>query len=574
MGKTFNDRSVFCCGFAVICIYLSPLLIFGENSLVEIHDSLDLFHPILKILAEDGWMFASNNSYVPNLLNGVPRSTLGSDFNVELWLFHLLGPYYGLAFNKIFIHLIAFVGMHRLLKNHFMAGSHPLIVVGVATSFGLLPFYPDLGCTISGQPLVLDAFLTIRKNKSKWTDWAFICLMPLYASFAHAFIFLLTFLGVIWLFDIIIKKENQLEFLFAISLMTLLFIAVEYRVLYAMFFDKEFVSVRTDFQPTTLITSFLLSVHKTLTSGINYFSLGFYYARGLQTFFILPAVIIGIYLVIDRKLKDKSLIYLIILMAVMCMSHAAIKTFWSWEGLQSTIDQFSILRTFRFHRFSFLYPLLWYIIFGLSLKLILDQSQRGLKICSMLLMLQMGYAFYHHDEIQQRNNKPTYKEFYAKKQFSAIEDFIGESQDSYKVVSIGIHPSIALYNGFYTLDGYSFNYPLKYKFAFRKLIEKELEKNATSKAYFDKYGGRCYVFAGELGFSDWIYRKERNVSINNLELNMEAFKELGGDYIFSAVKIKNHEENQLEFLKVFESEESAWRIFLYQPFQGKPDHKI
>ena len=53
--------------------------------------------------------------------------------------------------------------------------------------------------------------------------------------------------------------------------------------------------------------------------------------------------------------------------------------------------------------------------------------------------------------------------------------------------------------------------------------------------------------------------------INNLEFNTAAFKALGGNYIFSAVKINNFKQNKLELLKVFENEASAWKIFLYRP---------
>ena len=273
--------------------------------------------------------------------------------------------------------------------------------------------------------------------------------------------------------------------------------------------------------------------------GITLFSSSFYYAQSLQIFFILPATIIGIFILFDRNVKDKKLVYLVLATAFLSYSHAFIKIFWNWEGLQPFIEQFTILRTFRFYRFYTFYPLLWYLIFALSLKLIVTHSRKGTQILSFLLALQMGYAFFHHDEIQLRHNKPTYRTFYAKKQFAAIENFIGKNKADYKVVSIGIHPSIALYNGFHTLDGYMTNYPLKHKHAFRKIIAKELEKNSKLKAYYDKFGGRCYVFVNELIHGDWIYGKDRNTAVNNLELNMSAFQELGGKYIFSAVKINN-----------------------------------
>ena len=35
--------------------------------------------------------------------------------------------------------------------------------------------------------------------------------------------------------------------------------------------------------------------------------------------------------------------------------------------------------------------------------------------------------------------------------------------------------------------------------------------------------------------------------------------------MFSSVKIINDRKNQLELIKVFEDEVSAWKIFLYRP---------
>jgi hypothetical protein len=210
------------------------------------------------------------------------------------------------------------------------------------------------------------------------------------------------------------------------------------------------------------------------------------------------------------------------------------------------------------------------LVFAFSLKLIVTHSRKGTQILCVLLALQAGYAFYHHDEIQLRNNKPTYQSFYAKKQFSDIENFIGKDKADYKVVSIGIHPSISLYNGFHTLDGYMINYPVEHKHAFRKIIANELGKNPKLKAYYDQFGGRCYVFVDELVHGDWLYGKGRNTVINNLELNTLAFKDLGGQYIFSSVEINNYKENQLELLKVFEDKDSFWKIFLYRPANMTP----
>jgi hypothetical protein len=45
---------------------------------------------------------------------------------------------------------------------------------------------------------------------------------------------------------------------------------------------------------------------------------------------------------------------------------------------------------------------------------------------------------------------------------------------------------------------------------------------------------------------------------------MEPFKKMGGSYIFSAVPIENALDNQLILERTFQSELSAWKIYLYK----------
>jgi len=146
---------------------------------------------------------------------------------------------------------------------------------------------------------------------------------------------------------------------------------------------------------------------------------------------------------------------------------------------------------------------------------------------------------------------------------SEIKNHIGLPQEEYRVASIGIHPAIAQYNGFFTLDTYNNFYPLSYKYEFRKIIEKELEKNKKIRTYFDEWGGRCYIFTNELG-KHYMFKKNSKKSLKNLELNILQFKNMGGRYIFSAVPIDNAAENGLTLEEVFHSDKSAWKIHLYR----------
>ncbi len=128
-----------------------------------------------------------------------------------------------------------------------------------------------------------------------------------------------------------------------------------------------------------------------------------------------------------------------------------------------------------------------------------------------------------------------------------------------------MHPSVAQYNGFYTLDSYQNNYRLEYKHEFRNIIASELDKNEELRIYFDYWGSRCNVFSSELRKTyDLMCAKEYNAYVNNLSIDTEALRKMGGEYILSAVIIGNYKELNLKFLKKFSDKNSMWDIYLYK----------
>lgn len=181
----------------------------------------------------------------------------------------------------------------------------------------------------------------------------------------------------------------------------------------------------------------------------------------------------------------------------------------------------------------------------------------GVAVMQILLLgLYNDEMIYHH--------KPTVKQFYAEDLFAQIKQYISLPQEQYRVASIGIHPAIAQYNGFYTLDTYNNFYPLSYKHQFRKIMTKELAKNKSIRNYFDHWGGRCYIFTAQLGKRGQMVQKNSKLHLKHLELNTDVFKEMGGRYIFSAVPIDNAFENHLALDKEFVSKTSVWKIYLYK----------
>ncbi|MEO1163639.1 MAG: DUF6044 family protein, partial [Chloroflexota bacterium] len=212
-------------------------------------------------------------------------------------------------------------------------------------------------------------------------------------------------------------------------------------------------------------------------------------------------------------------------------------------------------------RFHVLHPMLWSIMFALSLVWMVRYIRAPQSYIAIFISLQLIYVGFNH-ELVQNLNQPSYEAFFAEEQFAQISDFIDQPLDSYYVVTIGFHPSVALYNGFYTLNAYVSNYPLAYKNQFREIISGELDKNPELQSYFDNWGSRAYIFVDELGNDSTLYRGN-GIRIEDLDLNLDVLHEMGGRYILSAVEINTETNPEYQLLEYFQHPDSAWEIYLY-----------
>jgi hypothetical protein len=237
-----------------------------------------------------------------------------------------------------------------------------------------------------------------------------------------------------------------------------------------------------------------------------------------------------------------------------------------WEGLGWLKSHFKIFNAFNSSRFIWLEPFVWYVVFAFSLDTIMKGPKFGKKVVLFLLIAQIAFLFTKSDFVQEKTLfNITYKQFYSEKLFADIKNYIGKDVSTYRVVSIGLHPAIAQYNGFYTVDAYINDYPLEYKHKFRRIIEKELRKGGPGVRLlrFDSWGNLCYTYVDEVGYNYTINKNSR-LKIRHLDLNTKALKDLGGKYIFSTAEILNYKQNNLEFLKSFDDKDSAWKIYLYK----------
>jgi hypothetical protein len=548
-----KERKLIILSLIVISLFLSPYFILGDDAHIRVHDNLDSNVAWYKVLAESGQLTGSLDSRIPQIINGLPRNALGTEYSLIVWLYALFPTMVAYGISQGITRFIAFLGMYLVLKDHFIKGEDKsLIRVGTALAFSLTPFWPSGMLSTLGMPLALWAFLHIRKGRVCWSHYLALTLLPFYSSIVLGFFFFLSAMGIIWVHDVIRSKGWNWRFFIAIAFMTAMFLITDYRLVYSFLFDGE-PNSRDEYFHARL--SFWHSVRLTFKN----FFLGHTHVMTVHTLVILPVIVAAMILIWKHKKwkKESTFVVLFILNFVLSAWYA----FWFYKGWLPLTERFHFLDTFNFARFHFLRPLILYILFAIGLKILWNEKVLQ-KTVPWLTAAQIILLLFSNEEIVHRK-KPSVGEFYAVEQFEAIKNHIEKPQHQYRVASIGLHPAIAQYNGFYTLDTYNNFYPLSYKEQFRKIIENELEKNKRIRIYFDEWGGRCYLFTDELG-KHYMFKKTTKRRIQNIDVNIEQFKEMGGEFIFSSVPIDNASENNLKLDKVFDSKESAWKIYLYE----------
>lgn len=536
----------------ILFLYTLPWIIFGENSYVLIHDNLDDHEALYKTLIESGKIFSYSSDKISSFMDA-PRGSFTSEFNFILWLYYFFNPYTASVINQFLIRIIAFIGMYLLLDRYVLPNEERYSFF-IALLYSILPFYPSAGLSDPGLPLITYVFLNIRNNLDTKKDWIILILLPFYSSFVLCMMFYIVFVGIVWLYDIYNKIVTK-KFTIALFLFGIIYLIVNYRLLEVFIFHSTFVSHRVEFKPEyyNFITALKVSF-------IN-FILGQYHAPSLHIVF-LPFVGIVFLWNLFSKSKDKLLIGLFLLNILISLWFG----FWKYNGWESIREHISILHQLNLERFNWLSPLLWYILFALSIKYIIIYYKEKyiMYMINIIIVLSILLSFYKSDFVSEyKNHNISYKQFFAKDLFNKIDKFILKKKNTYKVVSIGIYPSIARYNGFYTADGYINSYSLEYKHKFRDIILPEF-KHEWIRQSFDDWGSRCYVFVDDVGYN--YVRKKDQVYPINIDINSTALLNLGVNYIFSSYKIMNANKNKIKLLKKFEDENSAWDIYLYEVY--------
>jgi hypothetical protein len=348
-----------------------------------------------------------------------------------------------------------------------------------------------------------------------------------------------------------------------------MYLGVEYALVQSWFFNSGFVSHRTEF-----VNTYLSSI-ASIRASISLWMYGLSSHANVHQFpVILISVLAAIILSFIKKIKGNSILFILLLLTI---GLSVLSCLYQWEGIKVLTGNSEFFRSFDFSRFSWLLPGSFYLLFFSSLQVVEHSFKKSLLIIILLLAFQTGLEFKRntsnrtlYNKISQgtgpskaKTGQLTYRQYYSEDLFRDVKTYIGIEQDKYRILCLGIDPGVLSYNGFYTLDAYIANYPLSYKHEFRKVIEKELDKDNSLKTNFDTFGSTCYLFSSEL-VKYQPYTKLNAVEVSQLEINLEQVKKLGGNYIVSAVKINNAEQLGLSLEHLFEHPASLYTIYLYK----------
>lgn len=559
----------------LLCMQAGVFLIFREGSYIQVHDNLDLFASQLQIMKNTDTFFA-HDVLLP-MLGGISRNNFGSEFSLYNILFYLLPNFWaymaGYAL-KITIGIFSFCLLAKDVYGDTYEVYRPLVLV-IATAYGLIPVFPAYGIAFTSVPLIVYLLRRIYLKPNAWL-YLGVFLYPLLSYFSYFGIFLLAYVVfavvILWIRD----KRFPKGITVSLFLLAAGYIVFEHRLFKEMLFS-DVVTIRGS------MVSADLSFAENLKSVWAVFTSTNFHEQDSHMYLVLPVCLIGLVLInfgyIRRKEFRKILTDSCNLVLGLIVFNCIIYGLYDWKVFRELVEAIvPQLTGFQFNRFTFFNPFLWYALLFLIVKRMYDSRKKVLiwesnviVMAAVLIVMfkpQMYNDFYNtcyynaYSILKQTQvNDLNYEEYYSQDLFSYIKEEIG--YDGEWSAAYGLNPAILQYNGIATVDGYLGMYSQEYKEAFRKVIAPALETAPGNRVYFDNWGARAYLFSGA-DESTYAPYRDLGLSDYSLQIDTDAYKAIGGQYIFSRIEISNREELGLTLKGVYSHDSSPYTIYLYE----------
>lgn len=570
-------------GVAAVFAYILPWMLAGESGYIRIHDTLDSNLVWYKIMTEQKFWFAPNLSEVGSIFEkGVPRVSYPSELSVVALLFAWLEPYWAYVANQFILRLVAFSGMYIFLRSNLPVGqrSHIFIALGVALCYAALPYWAFGGGAVAGLAWIFYALIRVWRGHLGIAEVIILFVYPFYSHIVLTGMFLI---GLSWLLIpvALIFGHRLRPILIATIITTISHLLVSYRLVeYAVM--GGFISQRADY----VMPHNSLAIAWSETLRIFQYGEWAVTLHGSVIFYtVLVVLAFTLLLFVARHIlwhqaersmlnraKDtwwQSQSSALGFMVATCFAMALFCGLWNWNPITTWRETMPILVMVNFTRISFYMPFLWMVAFALALAIIVNKIQFiGFILIAGLLIAQLRVELPQHEYfVEKKQTGITYAQFFSKPLFDDIANSLPGNRLSYVVGSIGIHPSVAQYNGFKTADAFLALYPKEYKVKFRKVVVDEFSLRPDLLKYFDEWGSSAYFYITEM----WCPRdgavctKTKLIPPVPVRFDVLAMRDLlGVKYLFSVPTISNAADLGLTYMGTFESSESAWHITVYR----------
>ena len=563
-------------GILLTLIAISPNLALGEGSVFTVHDQMDESMMNYVLTARH-----LGEPVIPEMLGGLNASGLQPSATLFALLYCFLSPFQAFFCTYILLILCGFLGMYFCVRELTESSILSLLAAGC---FCMLPLYPVYGLSQMGIPLVLYAYLRLNKSKSRKERFACLGLVLFFGLNSHlvytGYVVLACWAAVI--LTALIRKRFVIWSGVGFGTLLLVYVITNLNLICEILLGRSLDGQSAYVSHRTEMVSGEMPFWDTL-KGV--FMDSAQHAFTYHSKLILPIVIVllagGLFYKKMEEAARKRYLYALLGLAVL-FGIAVFYAFYKSEPVVAFKNNATgFLHYFQMERFYWLYPAGWYLEFALACSFgwtVGKNTQNRLLSLSVQLVLIVlillptaKTILYNSDfyrNVNQRNNGSgitgyiTWESYYAEDLMQEVENAIGGDMSEYRIAHLGISPAPSLMHGFYTVDGYSNNYPLEYKHAFRKVIASELELAPETAVYFDKWGNRCYLFNSQTG-TYWMMQKGSGVVYRDLQFDMDALAALGCEYLFSGGEIEDYEKMGLEYLGYFETESSYWGIWLY-----------
>jgi hypothetical protein len=412
--------------------------------------------------------------------------------------------------------------------------------------------------------------------------------------------FYIVFAGIYWVYTSLRQHKIDWRLFGAISLLGVVFLLTKYRLVYAMFIDPTFVSHRVEFDiflKDDLWECYRLSLVKFLDGHVPH-------AQPLQMFYIIPISLFAIVISFSshRFTKKESILLWILFcvslyfdlwqillihkftlpvifaisllhifikpkynllskMLILVIALSVFASIFEYSGFHILAEKFNFFKSFNMIRLYFVSIIVWLVIFGYSIYILyqkLSYTQLALiSIITLQLIVNYKNSFY---KTQPQKGYASFEAYYIPDIYKQIKQTISKSDGNktFRVVHYGIEPAVSLYNGLYTIDGYSTNYPLSYKYKFRNIFYKYKQLKL-----YDKWGSKVYIGSITSYYKDYLSIK--GLHIQKLQFDSKVLCELNTDYLITPYHLEHPHTKNLSFIKHYQnSNPKAWEIYLYR----------